>query len=99
MKLQPFSKIASSTKREVSLQLTRRAERFQRHVELETLTICSKIRDRELAIKKHAASDDIDINVLVDMMDEVALLERRARRYQEVMLELFPSNTEKTRAP
>lgn len=99
MKLQPFSKIASSTKREVSLQLTRRAERFQRHVEVEASVIRLKIKSRETAIKNLVSGDDIDINVLVDKMDEVALLERRARRYQEVMLELFPPKAEKPRTP
>lgn len=93
MKLKPFTEILKMTKEGVDKALAPvRAKQVQTKANLKMAELDEQIITAESKIHEMCVDKDVDFEVLIDKLDEVALFERRKKQYQKVLSELFPND-------
>jgi hypothetical protein len=91
MKLLPFKDLIKLSKEKLDEALALpRAIRAKANAKLEMSKIEVDILNRESKIQEMCVSNDINFNRLIDEIDEIELLERRQRKFAEVLEQLFP---------
>lgn len=93
MKLQPFKKLVGLSKEKLNEAMAPiRARAVKAKAELEMSSIEAKLVDYEAKVQELCVERDINLPRLLDMLDEIALLERRRKQYGEVLKQLFPED-------
>ena len=93
MKLLPYKEILKYGKEKIQDALAPiRALQAKKQAELEMAKLDEKIATFESEITEMASKHPIDFEELVDKQDELALLERRKKRFHKIIEELFPED-------
>lgn len=93
MKLKPFKDMIALSKEKLDEAMAPiRAKQVKSKAELEMAKIEADILTKETEIQEICTDKDIDLPKLIDLIDEVALLERRKKQYCKVLKELFPES-------
>lgn len=93
MKLQPFKTLISMSKEKLDEAMAPiRARQVRLKAELEMSKIESDIVGYETQVQEMCVQKDIDLPRLIDKLDDIALMELRRDRYQEVLDQLFPKD-------
>lgn len=91
MKLKPFVDLIGLTKEKFDAAMAPiRARQVKAKAELEMSTIDTNLLSLETKIQEMCAEKDINLPKLIDTIDEIELLERRKKKYGEVLNQLFP---------
>ena len=91
MKLTPYSKLLTMSKDAVNATLAPiRAKSQQKKAELEVLKLDEKISTLEQEITELCSKQELDYNLILDKIDTLELAQRRTKKFQQVISELFP---------
>lgn len=91
MQIQSFSKImAMSADKLKEAMAPIYARKMKAKAELEMVKIDSDIIDMESKISESLTNKDVCFPTLMNRLDELALLERRRKQYEDVLEQLFP---------
>ncbi len=91
MKLKPFKEIIAMGKEKLDESLAPiRAKMVNAKADLKKAEIETDLLTLEKDIAELCVDKDLDLDKLVDALDEVALLERRLKQYDDVLKQLFP---------
>lgn len=91
MKLRPFKELIGLSKEKLDEAMAPiRARQVKAKAELEMSRIDSDLLDKETKVQELCAEKDINLTKLLDILDEIALLERRKKQYGKVLEQLFP---------
>jgi len=91
MKLIPYKeaiKLGKDAKRQLLAPI--KARKVKKQGELGKLEISEKIAVLEAAITERCSHENVDFDSIIDMLDELALLERRLKQFENVINQLFP---------
>lgn len=92
MKLRPFKEMIGLSKEKLDEAMAPiRAKQVKSKAELEMAKLEADILTKETKIQEACIDKDINLPKLIDMLDEVALLERRLNQYGKVLKQLFPA--------
>lgn len=95
MKLIPYKKILAYSKEKIQETLASiRANQAKKSAELEIAKMEEKIATAENDIQQVCAEHPLDFSKLIKGQDELALMERRKKQLQKIIVELF--ETEET---
>ena len=95
MKLRPFVELIGLSKEKLNEAMAPiRARQVRAKAELEMSKIDTDLLNLETKIQEMCAEKDINLPVLLDRLDEIALLERRKSQYEKVLDQLFPKTDE-----
>ena len=91
IKLTPYQKTLETDKKDLEKELApNRAEQMKKKGELEIMKIEESIIKQESSIKETTSVFPIDFNSIITALDNLALLERKAKQLKQIMEELFP---------
>lgn len=91
MNLKPLSHLIGLTDDELVKEMAPVRERqIKAQAELHLSQIDGSLINLERNVHELCAKKDVNIGAIIDKLDEIDLLERRKRRYAEVMNQLFP---------
>ena len=91
IKLTPYQKTLETDKKDLEKELApNRAEQIKKKGELEIMKIEESIIKQESSIKETTSVFPIDFNSIITALDNLALLERKAKQLKQIMEELFP---------
>ena len=91
IKLTPYQKTLETDKKDLEKELApNRAEQIKKKGELEIMKIEESIIKQESSIKETTSIFPIDFNSIITALDNLALLERKAKQLKQIMEELFP---------
>lgn len=91
MQLRPFKELISLSKEKLNEAMAPiRARQVKSKAELEMAKLEADILTKETEIQEMCIEKDINLPRLLDKLDEIALLERRKRQYEKVLIQLFP---------
>lgn len=91
MKLKPFKELVGLSKEKLDEAMAPiRARQFKSQTELEMAKLEADILTKETKVQEMFTDKDPDLPKAMDMLDEIALLERRKDQYRDVLDQLFP---------
>jgi hypothetical protein len=91
MKLKPFKELIGLSKEKLDEALAPiRARQVKAKADLEITQIETQLLSLETEVQESCAAKDINLPKLIDKLDEIDLLERRKRKFAEVVEQLFP---------
>jgi len=91
MKLMPFKDIIGLSKEKVDAAMAPiRAKQVKAKADLEMSKLEADILTKETKVQEMCTDKDIDLPLLLDNLDKIAILERRKNQYKTVLAELFP---------
>ena len=92
MKLKPFKEMVALSKEKIDEAMAPiRARQVQAKAALEKSKLEADILGLEGQIQELCVLKDLPFDQLLDKLDEMGLLQRRAEQYDEVLEQLFPS--------
>lgn len=92
-KLKSYVEIAAMTDEQRAIELApKRAETTKKRCALKKAEIDEEIAALELQIQEGATEKNIDFDELADAIDQIALLELRKQRFDEIAAQLFPAD-------
>ena len=96
MELRPFKELVGMSKEKLDEALAPIRERqVKSKAELKMSELEADIIRKETQVQELCIEKDIDLEKLLNLLDEVALLERRIKQYQVVLEQLFPEEKKK----
>ena len=96
MELRPFKELVGMSKEKLDEALAPIRERqVKSKAELKMSELEADIIRKETQVQELCIENDIDLEKLLNLLDEVALLERRIKQYQVVLEQLFPEEKKK----
>jgi hypothetical protein len=91
MKLKPFADLIKLSKEKLDEAMAPiRARQVQAKAELELAKLDSDLLTKEATLQEKCAERDINLPGIMDLLDQIAILERRKKQYAKVLGELFP---------
>lgn len=91
MQLKPFKELIALSKEKLDEAMAPiRARQVKSKAELEMAKLDADILSKETNVQEMCAAKDIDLPMLMERLDEIALLERRKKQYGKVLQQLFP---------
>lgn len=91
MELKPYKELIALSKEKLDETMAvPRAKRMKKKAEFKMAELEEEIAEKESKIQEMAVEKDINFEKLLDMLDDVALLERRRDQYAKVLKQLFP---------
>lgn len=91
MNLKPYKEILKMAKEKIDETLAPvRATRAKKQAELEICKMDEEMASAEAKIFELCAQKDIDFNAIIKAQDEYALMERRKKQFQKIIVEMFP---------
>lgn len=91
MTLKPYVEFLKMAKEKVDEHLAPiRAIRAKKQAELEVAKMDEKIASQEAKVQEFCSVKEIDFNAIIQAQDELALMERRKKQFENLILELFP---------
>jgi len=91
MKLTPYREIIKMAKEKIDeAKAPLRSAQMKKKAESEMLEIETKILDQQATIQEESAKYPINFDILIDAIDELALLDRRKKQFQKIVDEMFP---------
>lgn len=91
MKLTPYAKLLTMTKEAVDKTLAPvRAKSQQLKAELEVAKLDERIATLEKSIDESCSQKDLNYDTIIDLLDDLALAERRKEQFDKIIVELFP---------
>lgn len=91
MQLKPFKELIGLSKEKLNEAMAPiRARQVRAKAELEMSKLDTDLLNLETKIQEMCAEKDINLPLLLDRLDEIALLERRKAQYEKVLSQLFP---------
>lgn len=91
MQLKPFKELIALSKEKLDEAMAPiRARQVQFRADLEMAKLDADILTKETLVQEMCTHKDIDLTLLLNRLDEIALLERRREQYVEVIGQLFP---------
>jgi hypothetical protein len=97
MQLKPLSEILALSKEKLDEAMAPiRARQVKAKADLESSKLSEKLVTLERQIHEACSKSDIDFAKVCDLMDEVALTERRIQQLGEIVAQLFPETKKKS---
>lgn len=91
MKLMPLKEVLAMSKDKLKEAMAPiRCAMAKKQAELEKLKIDERIMDMQTKVQEQLTIEKICFGDLIDILDEIALLERRQEQFDEVIAQLFP---------
>lgn len=91
MQLKPFKELIALSKEKLDEAMAPiRARQVRSRADLEMAKLDADILTKETLVQEMCTHKDIDLPLLLNRLDEIALLERRREQYVEVIGQLFP---------
>ena len=95
MHLKPFKEIIAMSKEKLdSAMAPIRARQMRSMAELEMHKLDAEILEKEISVQEMCIDKDLNLTVLIDRLDKIAVLERRKNQYGKVLKQLFPTKDE-----
>ena len=92
MQLRPFSELVAMSKEKLNEAMAPiRAKQVRGKAEMAMYEIDAKLLTLETTVQEMCCEKEINFDKLLDKLDEIGLLERRKKQYEEVLNQLFPS--------
>ena len=92
MKLTPYKELLAMTKEKIDEALAgSRANTALCKAQLEVAKIDEALATSQGKINEECSKKDLDFNVIIDLLDEVALAERRRSQFQQIIDQMFPT--------
>lgn len=67
-----------------------RVKRARKQAELEMCKLEEEIANGEAGLQEECAKEEVKFSKIIDMQDELGLLNRRKKQYQQILDEMFP---------
>ena len=98
MKVTPFSEFQSASIAELRKKFKRRQQLVKAQGDKKIDLIKAEIRNKQESIQRHmsAVDGDVDLEIIVNELDGIALLERRQRQFEKLLDDLFPLKTDES---
>lgn len=91
MELRPFKELIGLSKEKIDAAMAPiRAKQVKAKADLKMSGLESDILDKETKVQEMCLVKDIDLCGIIDILDQIALLERRKDQYTKVVNQLFP---------
>lgn len=74
----------------IKLMAPIKARAARKRAELEQIKLEEQIANLEESVNKLCTSEDIDFDKLIDLLDSIALKQRRYEQYNTIINQLFP---------
>lgn len=92
MKLKPFREMIAMSKEKLDEAMAPiRARQVKAAAEMEMSKLEAEILTKETTVQELCTQKEINFPILLDKLDQIALLERRRDQYTKVLNELFPT--------
>jgi len=93
MQLRPFKELIALSKEKLDEAMAPiRARQVQSKAELEMAQLDADILTKQTKVQEACCAKDINFPALIDLLDDVAVLERRREQYEAVLAQLFPKS-------
>jgi hypothetical protein len=91
MTILPYKDLIAMSKEKLDAALAPiRAKRFKAQAALEQSKLEADLLDKEGKIQEKLVAKEPCLTQVLDMLDEIALLERRKQQYDDILKQLFP---------
>lgn len=92
MKLTPYKQLLAMGKDAVRATLAvPRAFAAKKQAELEMAKLDERIATLENEINERSSADNINFGSIIDLLDDIALAERRKAQFAKIIEEMFPT--------
>lgn len=99
IELKPFRELIAMSKEKLNEAMAPlRARAVKSQADLEMTKLEGDIIALQAAIQEMCVDKEIDFAALFDKLDDIALLERRLKQYEDVLAQLFPEDVAKAAA-
>jgi hypothetical protein len=93
MQLIPYKQLIAMSKEKLDAALAPiRAKRFKAQAALEQSKLETELLEKQGKVQELLIAKEPSLVKVLDLLDEIALLERRKEQYDEVLAQLFPAN-------
>lgn len=91
MKLKPYKELLKMAKEKVDETLApARAHRAKKQAELKIAEMEERIASQEAKINELCTEKEIDFEKIINAQDELGLMERKRKQFQQIIKEMFP---------
>jgi hypothetical protein len=91
-KLKPYSEVLKMSKEEIKeLMIPIRAKQTKKQIELKLYEIEEEIMRNEANVQNICSRYPLEIEHLIDAQDTLALMDRKHKKLQQMLDELFPA--------
>lgn len=91
MKLRPYKEIMAMSKEKLDEALAPiRARQAKAQAEMEKTKIETELLNKETTVHELCAKKELNLAVIADRLEEIALLEMRLEKFDEIITQLFP---------
>lgn len=91
MKPRPYKELIALSKEKLDLALAPiRARRFRAQAELEKSKLETEQIEKEAKVQEMLTSKEPTLPTILDLLDDIALIERKREQYDDLLTQLFP---------
>lgn len=94
MQIRPYKELIALSKEKLDAALAPiRARRFKAQAELEQSKLETEQLEKETKVQELLTAKETTLPAILDLLDDIALLERKQQQYDALLAQLFPVET------